>query len=75
MSGRALRRGPSCASVSLACTLLAALGCHGPTKWLGSDYRSRDGGSGEVKWPWRYVVRRIAWHVLDHAWEIEDRSD
>ena len=28
-----------------------------------------------VKWPWRYVVRRIAWHVLDHAWEIEDRSD
>ena len=28
----------------------------------------------DVKWPWRYVVRRIAWHVLDHAWEIQDRS-
>jgi len=22
----------------------------------------------------RYAARRIAWHVLDHAWEIEDRS-
>jgi hypothetical protein len=26
------------------------------------------------KWPPRYAARRIAWHVLDHAWEIEDRS-
>ncbi|MGI8659249.1 MAG: hypothetical protein ACR2K4_10870 [Candidatus Limnocylindria bacterium] len=25
-------------------------------------------------WPARYAVRRTAWHVLDHAWEIEDRS-
>jgi hypothetical protein len=25
-------------------------------------------------WPARYFVRRTAWHVLDHAWEIEDRS-
>ncbi len=25
-------------------------------------------------WPPRYVARRIAWHVLDHAWEIEDRG-
>jgi hypothetical protein len=25
-------------------------------------------------WPARYAVRRSAWHVLDHAWEIEDRS-
>jgi hypothetical protein len=26
--------------------------------------------------PWlpRYAVRRIAWHVLDHAWEIEDKQ-
>ncbi len=21
----------------------------------------------------RSFVRRVAWHVLDHAWEIEDR--
>ncbi len=27
------------------------------------------------KWPLRYAARRIAWHALDHAWEIEDRSD
>ena len=27
------------------------------------------------KWPPRYGARRIAWHVLDHAWEIEDRSE
>jgi hypothetical protein len=25
-------------------------------------------------WPIRYFVRRSAWHALDHAWEIEDRS-
>jgi hypothetical protein len=25
-------------------------------------------------WPPRYAARRIAWHVLDHAWEVEDRS-
>jgi hypothetical protein len=25
-------------------------------------------------WPWRYAARRVAWHVLDHAWEMEDRS-
>jgi hypothetical protein len=27
------------------------------------------------KWPARYAARRIAWHALDHAWEIEDRTD
>ncbi|HYY10724.1 MAG TPA: hypothetical protein VE781_07270 [Kineosporiaceae bacterium] len=29
---------------------------------------------GEKGWLPRYAARRIAWHVLDHAWEIEDRS-
>ena len=30
----------------------------------------------KVRKPWlpRYAVRRSAWHALDHAWEIEDRS-
>jgi hypothetical protein len=28
----------------------------------------------EKAWPYRYAARRIAWHALDHAWEIEDRS-
>jgi len=27
----------------------------------------------EACWPARYYVRRAAWHVLDHAWEIVDR--
>jgi len=30
---------------------------------------------GGRKWPARYAARRIAWHSLDHAWEIEDKSD
>jgi hypothetical protein len=25
--------------------------------------------------PARYMARRIAWHTMDHAWEIEDRSE
>ncbi len=32
------------------------------------------GPRGGVIWPARYFVRRVAWHVLDHAWEIMDRS-
>jgi hypothetical protein len=26
-------------------------------------------------WPTSYAARRIAWHVLDHAWEMEDKSE
>lgn len=26
-------------------------------------------------WPPRYAARRLAWHVLDHAWEMEDRRE
>jgi hypothetical protein len=26
------------------------------------------------KWPPRYSITRIAWHVTDHLWEIQDRS-
>jgi hypothetical protein len=26
-------------------------------------------------WTPRYAARRIAWHALDHAWEMEDRSE
>jgi hypothetical protein len=29
----------------------------------------------QAKWPISYALRRIAWHIVDHAWEIEDRSD
>lgn len=31
------------------------------------------GPRGGLRWTPRYFVRRVAWHVLDHAWEIEDR--
>jgi hypothetical protein len=31
------------------------------------------GPRGGLIWPPRYFVRRMAWHVLDHLWEIEDR--
>lgn len=31
------------------------------------------GPRGGVMWPARFYARRVAWHLLDHAWEIEDR--
>jgi hypothetical protein len=34
---------------------------------------SARGPRGGVRWSPRYFARRAAWHVLDHAWEIEDR--
>jgi hypothetical protein len=33
------------------------------------------GPRGGSRWTPRYFVRRAAWHLLDHAWEIEDRID
>jgi hypothetical protein len=33
------------------------------------------GPRGGIRWTPRYFVRRVAWHVLDHAWEIEDRIE
>lgn len=33
------------------------------------------GPRGGVRWTPRYFVRRLAWHDLDHAWEIEDRVE
>jgi hypothetical protein len=33
------------------------------------------GPRGKVRWAPRYFVRRLAWHCLDHAWEIEDRAE
>jgi hypothetical protein len=45
--------------------VLAAPGCYDP--------RAR-GPRGGRRWPLRYAARRVAWHALEHAWEIEDRS-
>jgi hypothetical protein len=37
---------------------------------------ARDGSPlDDRRWPARYAAHRIAWHSLDHAWEIEDRSE
>lgn len=47
-------------------------------KALASSVRGElpaQGPRGGLHWTPRYFVRRVAWHVLDHAWEIEDRSD
>lgn len=33
----------------------------------------KEGPRGGVRWTPRRFVRRVAWHALDHAWEIEDR--
>jgi hypothetical protein len=27
-----------------------------------------------ARWPVRYFIRRATWHVLDHAWEMEDKD-
>jgi len=38
---------------------------------------SRPWAGGDVPrgtWPPAYAARRIAWHVLDHAWEMQDRT-
>jgi hypothetical protein len=38
--------------------------------------RPSDGGPlADRKWTQRYAARRIAWHALDHAWEMEDRAE
>jgi len=37
--------------------------------------RPSDGSPlADRRWTARYAAHRIAWHALDHAWEIEDRS-
>jgi hypothetical protein len=31
-------------------------------------------GSPARTWPLQFLMRRCAWHMLDHAWEMEDRD-
>ncbi|MBA2247706.1 MAG: hypothetical protein H0W23_06230, partial [Chloroflexia bacterium] len=33
-----------------------------------------DDAADQRSWSPRYVIRRVAWHVLDHAWEMEDKD-
>jgi hypothetical protein len=37
------------------------------------DGLPESGPRGGKLWTPRYFVRRMAWHELDHAWELEDR--
>ena len=37
--------------------------------------RPSDGSPIGKRWTSRYAARRIAWHALDHAWEVEDRTE
>ena len=54
--------GPTRQAVAAALTAAA----HGETP----TQRPRGG----AVWSPRYFVRRVGWHVVDHAWEIEDRN-
>lgn len=36
------------------------------------DLNARD--ANLERWPVRYFIHRAAWHVLDHAWEMEDKD-
>ena len=31
-------------------------------------------GETARSWPLQFLIRRCAWHMLDHAWELEDRD-
>ncbi|CAN5240324.1 hypothetical protein BH23CHL9_BH23CHL9_15610 [soil metagenome] len=31
-------------------------------------------GASAQTWTVQFVIRRCAWHMLDHAWEMEDRD-
>jgi len=70
---------------------LGALGWKGPTGSSSSEEHRKTvlgglaasargdiparGPRGGKRWRPRYFARRLTWHALDHAWEIEDRSD
>ncbi len=49
--------------------ILAAL-----QKALTGELPSQGPRGGKI-WPPRYMIRRTAWHITDHLWEIEDRVE
>lgn len=54
-----IARGRQATSDALAAAGRGEMPAHGPR--------------GGVLWTPRFFARRAAWHLLDHAWEIEDR--
>jgi hypothetical protein len=69
MLGRRVEPGPKASETER--TRTAILDALGTTAVEGPPPPGPRGGKG---WLPRYFVRRVAWHVLDHAWEIEDRA-
>jgi hypothetical protein len=61
-------RGPAGTMAALRIAFVEAL----TARAAGTDVPN----ANKVKKVWspRYAVRRSAWHAVDHAWEIEDRS-
>jgi hypothetical protein len=53
----------------------AAIGAFRAAVLAALEKPSKGAALVEKGWPQRYAARRIAWHALDHAWEIEDRSE
>jgi len=41
---------------------------------LRQGVRADVGVQRDTGWPVRYWARRAAWHVLDHAWELQDKA-
>jgi hypothetical protein len=55
---------------------LAALAEDGLREAVAAAVDAPSDGSPVVPngWTTRYAPRRIAWHVLEHAWEMQDRA-
>jgi len=64
---RPLARGDRAAAELVRADILAAIGA-----WL--PPAGPEGATGRRLRPACFVARRTAWHALDHAWEIQDRS-
>ena len=69
MLGRKVEPGPNASEIdrtrAAVLDALAVTAVEGPPP---------PGPRGGKRWLPRTFVRRVAWHVLDHAWEIEDRA-
>jgi hypothetical protein len=52
----------------------AALRAHRDATCTGiREFNSRGPAAGSW-WTVQFLIRRYAWHMLDHAWEMEDRD-
>lgn len=69
-------RGPDPAQAGLTPEVVAAEreAVRGTLAAAARDGLPARGPRGGTIWLPRYFVRRAAWHVLDHAWEIQDRA-